>query len=57
MEVSDIYAPAALSAGNNSGTQWIEKWVCPRTSLGDLREEKNHLPLPGFEIWTVQPVV
>jgi len=56
MEVSELYIPAALSTRNNSGTQWIENWVCPRTSLGIFGEEKNLLPLPRFEPWTVQPL-
>jgi hypothetical protein len=52
MEVSEIYAQAALPAGNNSVTQWIENWVCPRASLGVLEKKKSLLPLPGFEPWT-----
>jgi hypothetical protein len=29
---------------------WLQK------QDGDFEGEKNHLPLPGFELWTVQPI-
>jgi hypothetical protein len=51
MEVrGQIHAPAALAPRNNSGTQWIEGCVGPRTKLLVLEKRKNRLS--GAGIWT-----
>jgi hypothetical protein len=34
----------------------MEGWVSPRASLDFFEEEKNLLPLPGFEPQIVQPI-
>jgi hypothetical protein len=55
MEVGGrLHAPAALPPGKNPGTHQIGGWVGPRAGLDVLGEEKNLLPLPGFEPQTVK---
>ena len=45
-------APAALFPEKNSGTHWMGGWVGPRASM----EKKNTLPLPAFELRSIDPV-
>lgn len=50
MEVSGQHqAPAALSQGNNTGTQWTEGFVGPSVGLDLFGEEKYTLRLPVCE--------
>jgi hypothetical protein len=46
MQVSgQLHASAAVPLGNNSGTNWAERWVGPRAGL----HEEKILSVPGFE--------
>jgi hypothetical protein len=59
MDVSgQHHVPAAFPPAKSPGTNWIADWVCvrPRDSLDGFEDERNLLLLPGFELWTVQPV-
>ena len=48
-------APAALSPGKNTGTNWRGGWVSSKSQSGRFEEEKNIHHQPGLEAPTVQP--
>ena len=47
------HAPAALLLGERHGTQFTEGWVAP----GLVWMGAENLSQPGFDPWTLQPVV
>jgi hypothetical protein len=50
LEVSgQLHAPATLLVGKAPGTHWIEDWVNPRASLGDM-EKRTFFTLPRLEL-------
>jgi hypothetical protein len=51
-----LHVPAALPPGKNAGIHSIGGWMGPRAGLDSFGEAKNLLPLPGFELRTVQAV-
>jgi hypothetical protein len=55
MDVSgQLHTAATVPLGKYPGTHWIGGWVDPTASL-DVAEEKNFLPVPGFETKFIQP--
>jgi len=51
---SQLHAMGALLARKKTITHLTGAWVGPKASP-DSFGEKNLLPLPGFEPWTVHP--
>lgn len=48
-----VYLQAPLPSWRNAGTHWVGGWVVPRADLDGFGEDKNLLPVAGFEPMTV----
>jgi hypothetical protein len=56
MEVSGLlHVSAALIPGKNSGTLLNRRLGVPQSQSDPYENDKNFLPLPGFEHRTIQP--
>lgn len=51
-----LHAPAAVLLRNNSDTHWIGGRVGTTAGLGCFGKEKNFLPVPELQAFTVQTV-